>query len=42
VITGITGCYQSSAVIQLFIPFILLLGLEFGASPGESTQTCAD
>ncbi|KIK45028.1 hypothetical protein CY34DRAFT_802124 [Suillus luteus UH-Slu-Lm8-n1] len=30
VITSITGCYQSSAVIQLFIPFILLLGLEFG------------
>ncbi|KAG2744999.1 hypothetical protein P692DRAFT_201100369 [Suillus brevipes Sb2] len=30
VITSITGCYQSSAVTQLFIPFILLLGLEFG------------
>ncbi|KAG1845909.1 hypothetical protein DFJ58DRAFT_504362 [Suillus subalutaceus] len=29
-IPGITGCYQSSAVVQLFIPFILLLGLEFG------------
>ncbi|KAG1816545.1 uncharacterized protein BJ212DRAFT_196715 [Suillus subaureus] len=29
-IPGITGCYQSSAIVQLFIPFILLLGLEFG------------
>ncbi|KAG2144510.1 hypothetical protein DEU56DRAFT_206210 [Suillus clintonianus] len=29
-IPGITGCYQSSAVIQLFIPFILLIALEFG------------
>ncbi|KAG1718819.1 hypothetical protein EDB19DRAFT_1919958 [Suillus lakei] len=30
VIPGITGCYQGSAVVQLFIPFLLLLGLEFG------------
>ncbi|KAG2746817.1 hypothetical protein P692DRAFT_20738765 [Suillus brevipes Sb2] len=29
-IPGITGCFQSSAVIQLFIPFLLLIGLEFG------------
>jgi hypothetical protein len=29
-IPGITGCYQSSAVVQLFIPFLLLIGLEFG------------
>ncbi|KAG1836132.1 hypothetical protein DFJ58DRAFT_190596 [Suillus subalutaceus] len=29
-IPGITGCYQTSAVVQLFIPFLLLIGLEFG------------
>ncbi|KAG2114246.1 uncharacterized protein F5147DRAFT_20074 [Suillus discolor] len=29
-IPGITGCYQSSSVVQLFIPFLLLIGLEFG------------
>ncbi|KAG0701883.1 hypothetical protein DFH29DRAFT_533952 [Suillus ampliporus] len=29
-IPGITGCYQSSNSVQLFIPFLLLLALELG------------
>lgn len=29
IVPGITGCYQSSAAFQLFIPFIFLIGLEF-------------
>lgn len=29
-IPGITGCYQSSGSVELFLPFVLLFALEFG------------
>ncbi|OJA09455.1 hypothetical protein AZE42_02613 [Rhizopogon vesiculosus] len=29
-IPGITGCYQSTGSVELFVPFVLLFALEFG------------
>ncbi|KAG2124608.1 hypothetical protein DEU56DRAFT_593749 [Suillus clintonianus] len=29
-IPGITGCYQPSGTVELFLPFVLLFALEFG------------
>ncbi|KAG2075382.1 hypothetical protein BDR04DRAFT_1091564 [Suillus decipiens] len=38
-ITGITGCYQSSGSVRLFVPFLLLFGLELMLI--SLTLTCA-
>jgi hypothetical protein len=44
-IPGITGCYQPSDSVELFLPFILLFVLALGASLGDGSihmQICAN
>jgi hypothetical protein len=38
-IPGITGCYQSSGSVELFLPFVLLFALEFGKTPRSFIYT---